>query len=84
MPACAFRSSETAAVVSGRAMELFGEDTYHMAHMAMQYTIGLQTDPQGSKYVKIAACTKHYAVHDGPGMWALGRTAISLQGSEEF
>ena len=38
--------------------EVFGEDTYHMGHMAMQYTLGLQYDVSVPKYLKVAACTK--------------------------
>ena len=49
----------------GRAEETFGEDPYLISQQSVAYTKGLQ---QGSdpKYVKVAACAKHYAVHSGP------------------
>jgi beta-glucosidase-like glycosyl hydrolase len=42
----------------GRNMEVFSEDTFHLAYMGMQYTRGLQEDPVEHSYIKIAACTK--------------------------
>ena len=49
----------------GRGQETFGEDPYLLSHIGTAYTHGLQegSDP---KYLKIAACAKHYAVHSGP------------------
>ena len=49
----------------GRALETFGEDPYLISLLGLAYTRGLQegSDP---KYVKVAACAKHYAVHSGP------------------
>jgi beta-glucosidase-like glycosyl hydrolase len=49
-------------------MEVFGEDTLHMSQMGVAYTRGLQEDPQGSPYMKIAACTKVRRVCFGCGV----------------
>ena len=48
----------------GRAQETYGEDPYLISLLGVAYTRGLQgSDP---RYVKIAACAKHFAVHSGP------------------
>ena len=49
----------------GRAEETFGEDPYLISQLSVVYTKGLQegSDP---KYVKVAACAKHFAAHSGP------------------
>ncbi len=48
----------------GRGMETWGEDPYLTGHMAGAFVKGMQgNDP---KYLKCAACAKHYAVHSGP------------------
>jgi beta-glucosidase len=48
----------------GRGQETYGEDPYLTAHMAVPFIKALQGhDP---KYLKIAACAKHFAVHSGP------------------
>jgi beta-glucosidase len=48
----------------GRGQETYGEDPYLTATMARAFVSGLQgNDP---KYLKAAACAKHYAVHSGP------------------
>eukprot|EP00128_Syssomonas_multiformis_P007029 Colp12_sorted_trinity150504_noHs@26791 len=49
----------------GRNQETFGEDPYLISTMGLAYTIGLQGGV-GERYLKVAACAKHYAVHDGP------------------
>ena len=49
----------------GRALETFGEDPYLISQLSVAYTKGLQ-EGRDSKYVKIAACAKHFAVHSGP------------------
>ena len=49
----------------GRALETYGEDPYLISIMGLAYTRGLQEGPD-SRYVKIAACAKHFAVHSGP------------------
>ena len=49
----------------GRGQETFGEDPYLISQMGAAYTRGLQ-EGSDSKYLKIAACAKHFAVHSGP------------------
>ena len=49
----------------GRAYETFGEDPYLISQLSVAFTKGLQ-EGYDSKYVKIAACAKHFAVHSGP------------------
>ena len=48
----------------GRGQETYGEDPYLTARMAVAFIRGLQGDDP--KYLKAAACAKHYAVHSGP------------------
>jgi beta-glucosidase len=48
----------------GRGQETYGEDPFLTGKMGTAYVKGLQgTD---SKYMKTAACAKHFAVHSGP------------------
>jgi len=48
----------------GRGQETYGEDPFLTAMMGKAFVDGLQgNDP---KYLKAAACAKHYAVHSGP------------------
>lgn len=48
----------------GRGQETYGEDPYLTATLARSFVHGLQgNDP---KYLKAAACAKHFAVHSGP------------------
>jgi beta-glucosidase len=48
----------------GRGQETYGEDPFLTASLGKAFVIGLQgNDP---KYLKAAACAKHYAVHSGP------------------
>ncbi|UCD51473.1 MAG: glycoside hydrolase family 3 C-terminal domain-containing protein, partial [Phycisphaerales bacterium] len=48
----------------GRGQETYGEDPYLMSVMGTAIVKGLQgTHP---RYLKTAACAKHYAVHSGP------------------
>lgn len=48
----------------GRGQETYGEDPFLTGKMGTAYVQGLQgTD---SKYMKTAACAKHFAVHSGP------------------
>ncbi len=49
----------------GRGQETYGEDPYMNGRMGLRVVRGLQGDPT-SKYLKLAACAKHYAVHSGP------------------
>jgi beta-glucosidase len=48
----------------GRGQETYGEDPYLTGTLGKAFVMGLQgNDP---KYLKAAACAKHYAVHSGP------------------
>jgi len=48
----------------GRGHETYGEDPYLTSKLGVAFIRGLQgNDP---KYLKTAACAKHYAVHSGP------------------
>lgn len=47
----------------GRGHETFGEDPYLTGSTAVPLIKGMQGD---DKYLKTAACAKHYAVHSGP------------------
>lgn len=48
----------------GRGQETYGEDPFLTAMMGTAFVHGLQGDDP--KYLKAAACAKHYAVHSGP------------------
>lgn len=52
----------------GRGQETYGEDPYLTSRMGIAVVKGLQ-GPADSKYRKLLACAKHYAVHSGPE-WA--------------
>jgi len=48
----------------GRGQETYGEDPTLTSRMGVAFVRGLQgNDP---RYLKVAACAKHYAVHSGP------------------
>jgi beta-glucosidase len=49
----------------GRGQETYGEDPYLTSRMGVSVVKGLQ-GPADSKYRKLLACAKHYAVHSGP------------------
>lgn len=49
----------------GRGQETYGEDPYLMSRMGISVVKGLQGSSD-SKYKKLLACAKHYAVHSGP------------------
>ena len=49
----------------GRGQETYGEDPYLTSVMGVQVVKGLQ-GPEETKYRKLWACAKHYAVHSGP------------------
>ena len=49
----------------GRGQETYGEDPYLTGQMGMAVVRGLQ-GPEDSKYDKLHACAKHFAVHSGP------------------
>ncbi|GAB4109739.1 MAG: glycoside hydrolase family 3 C-terminal domain-containing protein [Phycisphaeraceae bacterium] len=48
----------------GRGQETYGEDPFLTARMGTAFVRGLQGDDP--KYLKVAACAKHFAVHSGP------------------
>ena len=48
----------------GRGQETWGEDPFLTGELAAEYVRGMQGDHP--KYLKTAACAKHYAVHSGP------------------
>ena len=48
----------------GRGQETWGEDPFLTGEMGAAFVRGLQGDHP--KYLKAAACAKHYAVHSGP------------------
>jgi beta-glucosidase len=51
----------------GRGQETFGEDPYLTGELGAAMVAGLQGDPAtAGRYLKTAACAKHYAVHSGP------------------
>jgi len=49
----------------GRGQETYGEDPYLMSRMGVSVVKGLQ-GPSESRYKKLLACAKHFAVHSGP------------------
>ncbi len=48
----------------GRGQETYGEDPYLTGELATAYVKGMQGDHP--RYLKTAACSKHFAVHSGP------------------
>ncbi|WP_010133970.1 glycoside hydrolase family 3 C-terminal domain-containing protein [Ochrovirga pacifica] len=48
----------------GRGQETYGEDPYLTSQMGVAFVKGLQGNHP--KYLKSAACAKHFAVHSGP------------------
>jgi len=48
----------------GRGQETYGEDPFLTARLGVEFVKGLQGDD--SKYFKVIATPKHYAVHSGP------------------
>ena len=47
----------------GRGHETYGEDPYLTGRLGVRFIRGLQGN---GKYLKTAACSKHFAVHSGP------------------
>ena len=47
----------------GRGHETYGEDPYLTGRLGVRFIRGLQGD---GKYLKVSACSKHFAVHSGP------------------
>lgn len=58
----------------GRGQETYGEDPYLTATMATAFVKGLQGT--NSRYLKTAACAKHFAVHSGPEAERHGFNAV--------
>ena len=52
----------------GRGQETYGEDPFLTSRMGVAVVNGLQGNGNSinSKYMKLLACAKHYAVHSGP------------------
>jgi beta-glucosidase len=48
----------------GRGHETFGEDPYLTSRLGVRFIKGIQGHDE--KYLKAAACAKHFAVHSGP------------------
>ena len=48
----------------GRGHETYGEDPYLTSQIGLAFVRGLQGDDP--RFLKAAACAKHYAVHSGP------------------
>ena len=48
----------------GRGQETYGEDPYLMSRLGVAFVRGLQGDDP--RFLKAAACAKHFAVHSGP------------------
>ena len=48
----------------GRGHETYGEDPYLTGRLGVAFVKGIQGDDK--KYLKAAACAKHFAVHSGP------------------
>ena len=48
----------------GRGQETYGEDPFLTGQIGSAFVRGLQG--YDSKYLKVAACAKHFAVHSGP------------------
>lgn len=49
----------------GRGQETYGEDPYLTTRIGLSVVNGLQ-GPSDSRYKKLLACAKHFAVHSGP------------------
>ena len=49
----------------GRGHETYGEDPYLTSRLGVAFIKGLQGEEDG-KYMRSAACAKHFAVHSGP------------------
>ena len=47
----------------GRGHETYGEDPYLTSRLGVRFIRGLQGK---GKYLKVSACSKHFAVHSGP------------------
>ena len=62
----------------GRGQETYGEDPCLTGELGVAYVRGLQGDDQ--RYLKAAACAKHFAAHSGPeGIRAGFNARVSLR-----
>ncbi|PKL92421.1 MAG: glycosyl hydrolase [Candidatus Goldiibacteriota bacterium HGW-Goldbacteria-1] len=62
----------------GRGQETYGECPYLTARLGVQFVRGLQGNDK--KYLKTAACAKHFAAHSGPENLRHGfNAAVSLK-----
>lgn len=50
----------------GRGIETYGEDPFLTSLLGVAAVKGLQGNSKDSKYDKVHACAKHFAVHSGP------------------
>jgi len=48
----------------GRGQETYGEDPYLTTQMGIAYITGIQGNDK--RYLKVAACAKHFVMHSGP------------------
>src|SRR6187401_3209748 len=58
----------------GRGQETYGEDPWLTGRLGVEFVKGLQG--KDLKYLKAAACAKHYAVHSGPESERHGFNAV--------
>ncbi len=58
----------------GRGHETYGEDPYLTSRLGVRFIRGLQGD---GRYLKAAACAKHFAVHSGPESLRHGFDAVA-------
>ncbi len=61
----------------GRGHETYGEDPYLTGRLGVAFVKGIQGNDK--KYLKAAACAKHYAVHSGPESERHGFNAVVSQ-----
>lgn len=61
----------------GRGHETFGEDPYLTSRLGVRFIQGMQGSDD--KYMKVAACAKHFAVHSGPEDLRHSFNAISTE-----
>ena len=58
----------------GRGHETYGEDPYLTGRLGTRFVRGMQGHDE--KYMKVAACAKHFAVHSGPEELRHGFNAV--------
>lgn len=67
----------------GRGMETYGEDPFLTEKMGVAVVKGLQGDAT-SKYDKLHACAKHFAVHSGPEWNRHSFNAANIKGRDLY